>query len=74
MSNYICANNFKRRSEIKPKVNFGDDKSFLNITRICNKALRRFPNAYNEMNERIIAKGRYNKVLEIVQEYVEITE
>lgn len=76
MSDYICADNFKRNPNMKPDVKLADTNMVIfHIMKKCNTALRKYPNAYNEMRDRVHECGSFNeKVLPIIREYVNIID
>ena len=70
---YPVADNFKRRPEIKPKAKLiGADGNVFNLLAICKRALRRHPNAFNELWERVQNSSSYDEALQIMMEYVEV--
>ena len=70
---YPIADNFKRRPEMKPKAKLiGADGNVFNLLAICKRALRRYPNAFNELWERVNNSSSYEEALQIMMEYVEV--
>lgn len=71
--NYLVADNFKRRPEMKPKAELvGANGNVFNLLAICRRALRRYPNAFNELLERVNNSSSYDEALQIMMEYVEV--
>lgn len=74
--NYPIANNFKRNPKMKPAVKIitsnGGIFNFFNFFDSCKRLLRKMPNAYNEMRDRIFEATSYDEAFAIIIEYVEI--
>ena len=71
--NYMVADNFKRRPEMKPKAKLiGANGNVFNLLAICRQSLRRYPNAFNELWERVQNSSSYDEALQIMMEYVEV--
>ena len=70
---YPIADNFKRRPEMKPAAEMiGKNGNVYNLMAICRQALRKYPNAFNELRDRVFEASSYEEALTIMSEYVEI--
>jgi hypothetical protein len=73
MSDYTIADNFKRNPKMKPTAKLvGADGNVYNLLGICKKALHQYPNAFNELRDRVFACKSYAEALVIMMDYVEI--
>lgn len=70
---YPIADNFKRHPEMKPTAEMvGKNGNVFNLLAICRQALRGYPNAFNELRDRVFEASCYEEALMIMSEYVEI--
>lgn len=70
---YPIAQNFKRNPKLKPTAKLiGANGNVFNLLAICRQALRRYPNAFNELWERVNNSSSYEEALQIMTEYVEV--
>jgi hypothetical protein len=71
MSDYICADNFKRRPHMKPKAKLiGVNGNVFNLLSVCGASLRCYPNAFNELRDRVTSCSSCDEALQIMMEYV----
>lgn len=71
--NYEIAEKFRSGQLKKPVAKLiGADGNVFNLLGICSRALRRMPNAYNELWERVQKAKSYDEALQIMMEYVEV--
>lgn len=70
---YTIADNFKRCPHLKPEAKMiGENGNIYNLLGIAQRSLRRMPNAFNEMRDRVYECKSYDEALVIMMEYVEI--
>lgn len=70
---YPIADVFKRRPKLKPKAKLiGEDGNVFNLLAICRRSLHQYPNAFNELWERVQNSSSYDEALRIMMEYVDI--
>lgn len=73
MKDYPIAENFKRNPNMKPTAKLiGADGNVFNLLGICRRSLRRMPNAFNELLDRVHNAKSYEEALQIMMEYVEV--
>jgi len=73
MGEHICADNFKRNPKMKPVAKLvGANGNVFNLLAICRQSLRRYPNAFNELRDRVFECKSYDEALVIMMEYVEV--
>lgn len=73
MTDHMIADNFKRNPKMKPKAKMiGEDGNIFNLLAIANGSLRRMPNAFNELRDRVFASKSYDEALVILMDYLDI--
>lgn len=70
---YPIADNFKRRPHMKPEAKLvGMNGNVYNLLSICRQSLRKYPNAFQELWDRVTKSKSYDEALAIMMEYVEV--